>query len=67
VKSCVAGVAKYYAPEELLRKRIAVLANIEPSVLFGVKSEVMILAAEGEDNVSVLVPDRVVQPGSGVR
>jgi len=67
VKSCVAGVAKYYSPEELLKKRIAVLANIEPSVLFGVKSEVMILAAEGEDNVSVLVPDKAVQPGSGVR
>ncbi|MCQ5376739.1 MAG: methionine--tRNA ligase [Candidatus Methanomethylicia archaeon] len=66
-RSCVAGIAKYYAPEELLKKRIAVLINLEPATIFGIKSEVMILAAEGEEKVSVLVPDRQVPPGSGVR
>jgi methionyl-tRNA synthetase len=67
VRSCVAGVAKYYSPEELLKKKIAVLMNVEVSTLFGVKSEVMLLAAEGEEKVSVLVPDKLVPPGSGVR
>ena len=67
VKSCVAGLAKYYSPEELLHKKIAVLANVEPAALFGLKSEVMLLAAEGEDTVSLLIPDRGVPPGSGVR
>jgi methionyl-tRNA synthetase len=67
VRSCVAGLAKYYSPEELLKKKIAVLMNIEVSTLFGVKSEVMLLAAEGEEKVSVLVPDKLVPPGSGVR
>jgi len=67
VRSCVAGIAKYYSPEELLKKKIAVLTNIEPTTLFGLKSEVMLLAAEGEEKVSVLVPDRGVPPGSGVR
>lgn len=67
VRSCVAGIAKYYSPEELLQKRITVLSNIEPTTLFGLKSEVMLLAAEGEDKVSVLVPDRAVPPGSSVR
>jgi methionyl-tRNA synthetase len=66
-RSCVAGVAKYYAPDELLHKKIAVLANIEPTTLFGLKSEVMLLAAEGEEKVSVLVPERGVPSGSGVR
>jgi methionyl-tRNA synthetase len=66
-KSCVAGLAKYYSPEELLHKKIAVLANVEPTTLFGIKSEVMLLAAEGEDKVSLLVLDRDVPSGSGVR
>jgi len=66
-KSCVAGVAKYYTPEELVKKKIAVLTNIEPAMLFGLKSEVMLLAAESEDTVSLLSPDRAVPPGSGVR
>jgi methionyl-tRNA synthetase len=66
-KSCVAGIAKYYSPEELLKKKIAVLTNIEPATLFGLKSEVMLLAAESEDTVSLLSPDRAVPPGSNIR
>lgn len=67
LRSCVAGIAKYYTPEELLHKRIAVLANVEVATLFGLKSEVMLLCAEGEDNISLIVPERGVPPGSGVR
>ena len=66
-KSCVAGLAKYYSPEELIHKKIAVLVNVEQATLFGIKSEVMLLAAEGEDKVSLLVLDRDVPSGSGVR
>jgi methionyl-tRNA synthetase len=67
IRSCVAGIAKYYSPEELLHKKIAVLANVEKATLFGLKSEVMILCAEGEDNISLLLPERGVPPGSGIR
>lgn len=67
IRSCVAGIAKYYAPDELLHKRVVVLLNVQPATLFGYKSEVMILAAEGEETVALLVPDRPVQPGSQVR
>ncbi|MGC8936015.1 MAG: methionine--tRNA ligase [Candidatus Methanomethylicaceae archaeon] len=66
-RQCVAGIAKYYSPQELVKKKVAVLINIEPITLFGIKSEVMLLAAEGGDKVSLLVPDRVVPPGSGIR
>ncbi|MDI9643613.1 MAG: methionine--tRNA ligase [Candidatus Verstraetearchaeota archaeon] len=66
-RSCVAGIAKYYSPDELLHKRVTVLMNVQPATLFGFKSEVMILAAEGEAKVALLVPDRQVPPGSQVR
>jgi len=67
IRSCVAGIAKYYAPDELLHKRVAVLMNVQPTTLFGFKSEVMILAADGGDKVALLSPDRVVPSGSQVR
>ncbi|MDH7555958.1 MAG: class I tRNA ligase family protein, partial [Candidatus Methanosuratincola sp.] len=67
IRSCVAGIAKYYAPDELLHKRVAVLMNVQPATLFGFKSEVMILAADGGENVALLSPDRVVPSGSQVR
>lgn len=66
-KSCVAGIARYYSPDDLLKKKIAVVINLEPATLFGIKSEVMILAAEGDDKVSFLSPDRDVPQGSDVR
>lgn len=67
IRSCVAGIAKYYAPDELLHKRVAVLMNVQPTTLFGFKSEVMILAADGEEKVALLSPDKAVPSGSQVR
>ena len=51
----VAGVAEKYSPEELIDKKIAVLVNLKPAKLFGVKSEGMILATS--DSVALLSPD----------
>jgi methionyl-tRNA synthetase len=51
----VAGVAEKYSPEELVNKKVAVLVNLKPAKLFGVKSEGMILATS--DSVALLSPD----------
>lgn len=51
----VAGVAEKYSPEELINKKIAVLVNLKPAKLFGVKSEGMLLATS--DSVALLGPD----------
>ncbi|MBC7120534.1 MAG: methionine--tRNA ligase [Candidatus Methanosuratus sp.] len=67
VRSCVAGIAKYYSPDEMLHKKVAVLMNVQPTTLFGFKSEVMILAADGDEKVALLIPDRAVPSGSEVR
>lgn len=66
-RPCVAGIAKYYSPQELIRKKAAFLINVEPITLFGIISEVMLLAADGGDKISLLIPDKAVPPGSGVR
>ncbi|MFQ5654374.1 MAG: hypothetical protein ACE5GW_06555 [Planctomycetota bacterium] len=62
----VAGIRPWYAPEELLGKTIAVVWNLEPATIRGVESQGMLLAAQDDDTVSVLTPDRGVTPGSKV-
>lgn len=40
------GIAKHYAPDELLGKKIILVANLEPKTIRGVESHGMLLAAE---------------------
>ncbi|WGK70465.1 methionine--tRNA ligase [Candidatus Haliotispira prima] len=44
-RTIVSGLAEHYSPEELLGKTVAVVANLKPAKLRGVKSQGMILAA----------------------
>jgi methionyl-tRNA synthetase len=50
----VAGLAKKFQPEDLLKKKVVVLANLKPAKLFGIKSEGMILATA--DKLNTLNP-----------
>jgi methionyl-tRNA synthetase len=57
-RQIVAGIRENYAAAELLGRRIALLANLEPAKLRGVASNGMLLAGEDEKDVGlVLVPD----------
>jgi len=66
-RQAAAGIAQYYSPRELEGKQVAVIVNLQPKRMFGVESNVMILAAEDEKTVSMLLPDRPVTVGSKVR
>ena len=52
-RQVVSGIAKFYTPEELVGRRIIVVANLKPAVLCGIESNGMILAS-GEDDVRVV-------------
>ncbi len=67
LRQAVAGIAQYYSPKELEGKQVAVIVNLQPKKMFGIESNVMILAAEDEKTVSVLLPDRSVEVGSKIR
>src|SRR5439155_1144036 len=58
VRTIVTGLVPLYQPDELVGKRIIVLANLEPRRVRGVTSQGMLLAAEGEGGVAMadLVP-----------
>ena len=66
-KIAVAGIANYYKKEELVGKKVAVVVNLKPAKFRGIVSEVMILAADANEDVSILIPDKDVPSGSKVR
>ncbi len=64
-RQVLAGIKKYYEKEDLLNKKVVVVANLETKEMFGEKSEGMILAT-GEE-ATLLTVDREVENGSEVR
>jgi tRNA-binding protein len=67
-RQILAGLQKWYKPEELVGKLVIVVANLKPKVMGGLESQGMILAAPcGEDQKPViLTPLEPVNPGSKV-
>ncbi len=65
-RTIVAGVAEHYRPEELVGKQVAIIVNLEPAKLMGIKSEGMLLAAVEEGKISLLTVDKPVKPGTKV-
>ncbi len=66
-RKVVAGLAGHYSPEELVGKTVILVANLAPAKLMGVESQGMVLAAEDETGVHLLVPDAGTRPGSRVK
>lgn len=72
-RQIVAGVAKGYSPEELVGKKIVVVANLKPAKLMGVESQGMLLAAnEPEGNqppilLTLMGDDELGEDGFEVR
>ena len=65
-RQLLAGIKGHYGPGDLVGKKIVVLANLEPAVLRGEKSEGMLLAATDGDRVILLTTDKDAAPGSRV-
>lgn len=68
LRQVVSGIASWYAPDDLIGKKVVVVSNLKPAKLRGVESNGMILAADaGENDVKVLFVDESVPNGSTVR
>ena len=66
-RQIVSGIAKYYKPEEMVGKKVAVITNLKPCKLCGVESQGMILAAgDDEGNLSVVTVDKDIVSGSEI-
>jgi len=65
-RQIVAGIAEYYTPEELIEKKVIVLVNLKPAKIKNVLSEGMILAIKDKNGLSLIVPEKEVEPGGKV-
>ena len=65
-RQIVSGIAKYYKPEEMVGKKVAVITNLKPCKLCGVESQGMILAGDDEGNLSVVTVDKDIVSGSEI-
>jgi methionyl-tRNA synthetase len=66
-KQVVAGIRSSYQKEELIGKQVVLVDNLEPAVLRGVESQGMLLAAQDEEGVVIVSPQRKAKPGSIVK
>ena len=67
-RTIVSGIAKFYAPEDLVGKQVCFIANLPPRKLKGIVSQGMILSAENADGSLVVIgPSAPVVPGAQVK
>ncbi|MDO8550606.1 MAG: methionine--tRNA ligase, partial [Ignavibacteria bacterium] len=67
-RQIVAGIAKSYSPEEMIGKKVVIVANLKQAKLMGQVSEGMILAAEKkEGKLEVLTLSDLVESGTRVK
>ncbi len=64
-RQVVSGIAKFYKPEELIGKKIALVCNLKPAKLCGVDSFGMLLAS-GEEEVRVVFLDPASKNGDRI-
>ena len=74
-RQIVAGIGKVYAPENLVGKEIAIVANLETrsfilrqsSGQVVLESQGMLLAASDENGPVILMPEKEVLPGAEIK
>ena len=66
-RQIVAGIAQNYTPEDLVGKKIIVIANLEPATIRGVESNGLLLAASDDEGLALLIPDKEINNGGRVR
>ena len=62
----VAGVAKYYSPEEILGKTIVVVSNLQPAKIRGAESRGMLLAAKAGKDLRLVTVDGDIPAGAEI-
>lgn len=67
IRTIVSGIAQHYSPEELVGKKVILVANLKPAKLRGIVSQGMILAASQGGELEVLTVDKDIATGAQVK
>lgn len=65
-RTILSGIAQWYTPEEMIGKKVVIVANLAPRKMRGVMSEGMILASSVGDDAKVVFIDSDVPAGSRI-
>ena len=65
-RQILSGLAEYYAPEDLVNKRVCAILNLEPRKIRGLVSYGMVLTAGNDKHLRLLTVDQDVPDGSEV-
>lgn len=66
-RDVIIGGAEYYQPEELVGKKVIVIANLEPRKIAGLESNAMLLAADVNDKPFWLTVNEDVPLGTKIK
>ena len=66
-RQIVAGIKAFYSAEQLIGKKVVVIANLEPAVIRGVESQGMLLAASLENELAIITPEKPLPSGAVVK
>jgi len=68
IRTVVSGIAEYYQPEQIIGKKVVMLANLAPKEIKGIPSQGMILMAENsEGKLCFVIPSEVFHNGCVVK
>ena len=62
----VSGLKDFYTADELKKKTLVIVTNLEPATIRGVKSEGMLLAAEADKELALLTPEKDLPAGTQI-
>ena len=66
-RQILAGVKQWYSPKDFVGKQVMVVANLEPRMMMGLKSQGMMLAADSKEGPVFLTVPKTVPPGTKIR
>jgi len=62
----VSGLKDFYTADELKKKTLVIVTNLEPATIRGVRSEGMLLAAEEDKKLALLTPEKDLPAGTQI-
>ncbi len=65
-RQIVAGIAKHYAPEDLVGKKIIVVKNLKPAIIMGIESNGMLLAASKGKKLTLVTLENDLPSGATI-
>ncbi|MEZ5360292.1 MAG: methionine--tRNA ligase [Candidatus Zixiibacteriota bacterium] len=65
-RQIIAGIAEHYAPEDVVGRKIIVVANLKPAKIRGIESKGMLLAAKKDGKLTLVTVEKDIAPGASV-